>query len=678
MKSNKSSKNKKQIDNKIPPGKESPPKENEKEPEQEKKENIEEIEKKIYEEQGQEHVEPPTQEQNPLPDIAEEQIKEKPKKQVLIKPRETYLQDKLSKMECNKNVMSSIKKELGEKIKTIIKDENILITEVPKDLKKYIKKDLEGSDKNVEQSYIDKQKYKEVKKLNDELISLKKNFKKLTENEKLLQDEGFAQLNKSQKGNLQNTMFDKSIKEQQLKLIQDKKGKLADNIRGIESQIKYIMEDHQNMTNKEKLKEFIDNFKRDKEIIEIRAKKYLKESKEREQRMQNSLNKAIEERKKQMEEIEKKEKTKKEENYLKFKSQAKEIEQKHSKQSEAIFIKYKPYIHQKPEKTKKQYLYNKRYENFIKMEEKLYKDQTNKNKKEKERISYNFEEIGKFAEQFDEKRENRKYEQEQKKMELSEKWAKNRESLPKSNYQIPENEKEKNSDEEKLRPEETPIQRYGKEVRENHIPEIDEKKRKEIEDRILSLEEPVKASKKYTLNKQKKKRVLLRKRNNSKPSKFKWDLKIEESEKEKLETIINKNLIHRPKKVTLPPITRTTTTIIPDKKKDYLTKIIEKREKKRAKSSKDREDPNFVENDIKEKSDKWEKEINNENRSLFDNINNVQQKAKILDQKADLKEKLLLEHGGIQNNPELGRNVTNLLIDSIQAKINILKKMNKV
>ena len=671
-------KNKKEIDNKKPPTKDSPSKENEKEQEQEIKENIEEIEKKMYEEQGQEHIESSPQEQNPQANIAEEQIKEKPKKQMLIKPRETYLQEKLSKMECNKNVMSSIKKELGEKIKTIIKDENVLITEVPKDLKKYIKKELEGPDKNAEQSYIDKQKYKEVKKLNDELTSLKKNFKKLEENEKLLQDEGFTQLSKSQKGNLQNTMFDKSIKEQQLKLIQDKKGKLADSIRGIESQIKYIMEEHKSMTNKEKLKEFIDNFKRDKEIIEIRAKKYLKESKEREQRMQNSLNKAIEERKKQIEEIEKKEKSKKEENYLKFKTKEKEIELKHSKQSEAILIKYKPYINQKPEKTKKQYLYNKRYDNFIKREEKLYKEQTNKNKKEKERISYNFEEIGKFAEQFDEKIENRKYEQEQKKMELSEKWAKNREKLPKSKYQTEINEKENKSDEEKLPIEETPIQKYGKEVRENHIPEIDEKKRKEREDKILSLEDPKKASKKYTLNKQKKKRVLLKKRNNSKPSKFNWELKIEESEKEKLETIINQNLVHKPKKITLPPITRRTTTINSIKKENYLEKIIKKREKKRAKSSKSREDPNYVENDIKEKSDKWEKEINNDKRTLFDNINNIQQKAKILDEKADLKEKQLIENGGIQNNPELGRNVTNLLIDSIQAKINILKKMNKV
>ena len=52
-------------------------------------------------------------------------------------------------------------------------------------------------------------------------------------------------------------------------------------------------------------------------------------------------------------------------------------------------------------------------------------------------------------------------------MALSERWAKNREKLPKSNYQEPINEKENKSDDEKIRPEDTPIQRYGKEVREN-------------------------------------------------------------------------------------------------------------------------------------------------------------------------------------------------------------------
>ena len=666
MKSN-SVKNKKEIDNKKPPIKEETKSEKKEEPE--KKEITEEMEKKMYE--GQEHIEETQVEQK---NIEEEKPKEIPKKEMLIKPRETYLQEKISKMNCNKNLMSNIRKELGDKVKTVIKEDNVLITEVPKDLNKFMQKVDSKSGKNIFQNYFNKQKYKEVKKLNDELSILRKNYAQLDENEKLLQDEGFIQLNNSQK---ESTLFDKSIKVQQLKLIQDKKEKMGEKIKSLEYEIKNIMENQKLLTNKEKVKEFLDNFERDKEIVEIRAKKYLKESKERDQRMQNDINQLIEKRKKEIEEKDKEEKNIKEEKLRKFKEQEKAIEQKQSKLSEEIFIKYKPYINQKPEKTKKNYLYNQRYENFLKKEEKLFKDKFNKNKKEKDKITYKFEDIDKFAVEYDEKLENRKYEQEQKSMELSEQWAKNRGKLPKSNY-VPENEKlDKSLDEEKIRIEDTRSYQYGKNIRENMIPEIDIKKKREREAIIFSLEDPKNANKKYTLNKQKKNRIILKKRDNSKPSKYKWKLKLEENEADKKEEAINQNLIRKPKKINLQPITRTSTQI-PEKKPDYLQEIINKKEeKKRVMSSIERENSNYEIDDINKKSKKWEKEINNKSGSLIENINNVQEKAKIIDQEADLKEKLLHVNGGIENNPELGRKVSNLLIDSIQAKINILKKMNQ-
>ena len=194
----------------------------------------------------------------------------------------------------------------------------------------------------------------------------------MEQNEKLLQDEGFNQLNKSQKGYPQNSMFDKSIKEQQLKSIQDKKDQLSEKIKAIEFEIKCIMEEHQELSNKEKMRLFIDNFERDKEIVEIRAKKYIKESKERGQRMQNDINSLIEKRKKEMEEKDKNEKKEREEIIKKYKEKEKAIEQKQSKLNEEIILKYKPYINQKLEKTKNNYLYSKRYENFIKKRRKVY------------------------------------------------------------------------------------------------------------------------------------------------------------------------------------------------------------------------------------------------------------------------------------------------------------------
>ena len=149
MKSN-SVKNKKEIDNKKPPIKEETKSEKKEEPE--KKEITEEMEKKMYE--GQEHIEETQVEQK---NIEEEKPKEIPKKEMLIKPRETYLQEKISKMNCNKNLMSNIRKELGDKVKTVIKEDNVLITEVPKDLNKFMQKVDSKSGKNIFQNYFNKQ-----------------------------------------------------------------------------------------------------------------------------------------------------------------------------------------------------------------------------------------------------------------------------------------------------------------------------------------------------------------------------------------------------------------------------------------------------------------------------------------------------------------------------------------
>ena len=120
-----------------------------------------------------------------------------------------------------------------------------------------------------------------------------------------------------------------------------------------------------------------------------------------------------------------------------------------------------------------------------------------------------------------------------------------------------------------------------------------------------------------------------------------------------------------------------TTTEIPVKKPNYLPEIINKRKKNRSNSSKGRD--NYVDEfyGISEKAEKWENVMNKKDINLLDNINNVQGEVALLEQKAEEKEKLLKLKGGIENNPELGKQVSSLLIDSIEAKINMIKKMNE-
>ena len=323
----------------------------------------------------------------------------------------------------------------------------------------------------------------------------------------------------------------------------------------------------------------------------------------------------------------------------------------------------------------KSYLYNQRYENFKKSEDNYFKDLSRKNKEAKDKVTYKHEDIQKFSEEFDEKLENRKYDQELKNMELNKKWAENREKLPKSNYKEVDNDEDnenKNNSEEKR----TPFQIYGENVRENKMPTINESLKKKREQVISSLDQNI-FNKKHVLQKHKKKKIIFKKIDESKPSKFKWKLKLEDPVA-KMDEVINKNLVHKPKKVVLLPICKTSSNL-PDVKHDYLREIIEKRkEKEKVKTLSPNNEGNSKSQlfDVKKMSKQWKQAIN-KSGSVFDNLVYVRGKMNLIDEEANQKEKLLKIKGGLENNPDLGREVGSLLLNSIEARINILERMRK-
>ena len=338
--------------------------------------------------------------------------------------------------------------------------------------------------------------------------------------------------------------------------------------------------------------------------------------------------------------------------------------------------KYKEFRTKKLEKKGKDYRYSKIYEKFKKNEEKVFKEANEKRRKLFD--SANIEGIKEFTKKVDEKKEKDEMEREQKRMEMLKNWNQNKNNLPKCNYVITNvEENSKKEEDEKKKKDQIKVlisekNKYGNNIK---MPEIDEKLKDKREKQILALEEPLN-HKKYTLNKQKKNRIILKKRNNSKPSKFKWELKLEDPSIDKIEEA-NKNLVKKPKRINLSPIIRTK-SLIPDKKPNYLREMMNKKEEKnRSMSTKSREgeDEGLY---INQKSKKWEKAINNNNGSLMENIHNIKEKANILEKNAEMKEKLLKLNGGIESNPELGKKVSNLLIDSIEAKLSILKKISKV
>ena len=637
-------------------------KENKKPPElsPKKDENFKEIteeEKALF--SGQDHIEEEKKE------ISEEkEPTEENKQNIITKPRETYLKEKLSRIETNTNLISNIKNELNGQIKSVADDDNILITEIPTDINKFIQK---RGLTNLSIDFNDKIKYKQLKALKKEKETLQNKLKKEEQNEKLLKDEGFLSLKSGAK---EETMFDKGIKEHELKTVEKKIKNLKDNIQETDDKIYAIIQQIEPMTMKEKRKLYLENFERERQIAETRAKKYFREAKNRNKRIQNDINQLMEKRKKEIEMKDKEAEKERMEIIQKFREQEKAIEQKRSKKNIEILMKYKPFLDKNLEIKTSEYRYKKILEKYNGQEKQFL----NKAKEQRHKLynSDKYDEINEFQKKVDQRKEKDDQEREVKRKEMLENWKSMKSSLPKCNFEsIAEKEQKRKEEEEKKKQQIHALRvekvNYGDKIREKRSPEISDHLKNQREKIIKALEEPKSAQIKYTLNKQKNKRIIIKKKDDSKPSKFKWKLKLEDSAS--LDDEINNNLIKKPKKICLVTIPRTS-SVVKEKKVDYLREIIAEKEKKRVKSSeKDNED------NIKIKEEKWEKAINNNKGTFMQNINDVKDKVNSLEKEAEMQEKLLKLNGGVGNNPKIGKKVSNLIIDSIEAKLKILNQL---
>ena len=61
----------------------------------------------------------------------------------------------------------------------------------------------------------------------------------------------------------------------------------------------------------------------------------------------------------------------------------------------------------------------------------------------------------------------------------------------------------------------------------------------------------------------------------------------------------------------------------------------------------------------------------------MENVIYVKEKARIMDNEVKKNAKILKLYGGVKNNPEIGQKISNLLIDSIEAKLSILNKFQE-
>ena len=609
--------------------------------------------------------------------------KDKDKDTIEVKPRETYLKEKIMKMNYNEKLFLSINKSLDNQVKSIhndILDNQVLITTISKNNNKkpYLPESLSAGDITNLRNYDSKFKLKTIKELKNEEENIKNNLKQLLENEKLIKDESFTKLY-SLKQSQSNLSLDKILKIEKLKKIENKKNAYIQQINEIDFKINEIMNNNKNeLLRKNKLKSFIDNFERDKEIAEIRAKKYYKESKQISLRMEKDIKKIVDKVKKELEEKEKEDKKKKLNILKDFKKKEKYIEQKRYQEYMKKVLSFKNFILEKPKLKLKDYLFNKNAEKFLQEEAKVIRLENNKRKAYMKSITK--EELNEFSNNFNENKEKYNSIKQAKRHKLFNEWKERKNLLPTyvSSFSEAANIENKKLEEEELLKEErihTLIQLkkdFSNQIKEEKQPPINKKLKQKRLDEINKLENPKLFIVKDTLSKRKKKRVILKKRDPNKPSRFKWKLKLDDDPFDKLNKSdsINDTLIKKPKKIKVSFSFENKEHKPVEKKIDYLREMAIKREEKERKKSINLTQP-------KSNGQKWDKIINQFDGNIIENVNNVKQKADFLEKKAIMNEKILNLNGGIENNPELGQKVSSLLIDSIEAKLSILNKITK-
>ena len=569
-----------------------------------------------------------------------------------------FLKEKLSNIDINIKALTGINKGMEKQIKDIEKDilENqILITEPKKQFNFAVTKKPEKIT-----DYENKAKLKTIKELNESRNYLNSKLQKIILQENYLQNEGnIENLNLSEK---YISLVDQNIYENKKNLLENKKEELIKRIEQIEDDLRTISLSENELSRKNRLKNYLQNFENDKKIIESRAKKYYKESIERNKRIENDLNKKYDKMKKEREAKIAEEKAKKIENLKKMKEKEKLIVEKRVKENDEIYNKYKPYISRKTKDNVKDYLFSKKEETFKEEEKKLVEKE---NLRRKEKMKINFNEINEFEKNVNSLQEKTKTEQNERKKKLFLEWKERKKSLPIYSLNLGGNKEE--SDEENndnkengiitAREKKDKMRLFAYDIKNNKQPEINEKLKSKRMLMIKSIENPkmaVKLSQKLLFQKYKK-------FSNELNLNLNHDIKTNKNNNNILKEIkLNNSLSPKRSKKRLFPLHPKSKIKI-----DYLTEIISKKEKKKSLST---------EKDIKEdfNREKWNKEINDKNGTVTENINFVKEQAKIMDNKIKQKEQYLKLTGGVENRPEVGQEMSKLIIDSIGAKLSIL------
>ena len=556
------------------------------------------------------------------------------------------------------------------------KQNKINLSDNPKNLNKLIEQ-YEKNEKNQDNFIVNdksrilkKQNLQKLKNLKLDKDNLLKKIQKLDSQKKLIEDEGMLNLNE----------VEKNLKSEELRKIKKDLTENNEKINQIEYYMKNILAEESGLSKDEKLKEFINNFERDKEINEIKSRDYLKKynEKKKEYKKKEDKIKEIEQKEKQkIFEYEKKQNEiildKAKERQIKEKEKREQIkklteDKKKDTLEKLKKLKEEKQIEDHSNMKEKDYLYNKFEDIYMKnQKEKIIGILSERKKKFHSLIRQ--EDLKDFRKEIKKKQKEQEKKHEEDKKHLIQEWKSRNKNLPKfktsifQTYEI-ENRKIKELEEFKLLNRKKSYEKkllYSK----NNVerPEESEKLKKIREDNILNLSEKTRIKKDNSFNNKKKYLI-----NNEmlKNFKYNYELKLDDIDiNNPLGTSvqIQKAIKKKPKKFLYPDSKKI--IVKPDKKINYLDELI--------KEKSDLNNKNNINSD--ELSKKWERILNNKKLSFKENLQKVQNQADYLLKKAYENDNILRINGGIEKNPSLGKKVSNLLIDSIHAKLSIIDSL---
>ena len=507
-------------------------------------------------------------------------------------------------------------------------------------------------------------KMQKIKELSQRKKRIEKQINQIDENIRLIDEEKTYNYGGGGSLDYPNSVIDENIKKDQIKENKQTKELLLAKLNGINEQVQKLMENEEEIANMKKLniKDFLDNFEKNKEKSEELAKKYDEEKRIREQKMMNSVMKSSDRKQREYEQmmLEEEERKKRELE----KTRLKELERIRGRTKENLDkLNYiRQHVNDKPANVN-EYLfkalenkYKEKANNEIKVEILKHKEKMKEN-------SVSLEEIFDFEKKQKELELKRLAEIEEEKKKLKEQWKQTKDILPKfesSVMQIIKEEEKKNKEKRELEEfkkklKQQEIKNYGEVVNKLFLPKINQSMKKEREDRIKNLD--IKNNIQHITKKKNNGRIILKKPDPNKPSKYPWKLKLELDEQEKINRNKNENQEKRARSAQKrEPL---------EKMPDYLTEMRTKNAEKMSNVSQ-----------TKFRTNNWDKMLKNNKGNLMENVEKVQKKVEELENKAKMNEKLLQNTtGGIDI--DLQQKVSGYLLDAIKAKLSIIENINQ-